>query len=257
MRFREFCKIRGKKTRVGCWDYIKAHIKKESLLIMAVAFSSFIFDGTWQIYPAIAGGAVMFGIILVASYMRSAALFPYNIFVENKLLKKQLEPVLEIQFEQNNDIYYQDSPISPYYRLVRIVIYNPSGKTINNIEVQLVGIEPMPSHIKGVLPLLLCLKDDAPPSIRTFDLKPHSKQFINVIQWRPGKESDNMSAGFPPVFNIVTFAFVSGVVALLRLADYKITIEVTANDVVPVQKDFNIGIQNNDNTKEKLWMRPV
>lgn len=167
-------------------------------------------------------------------------------------LEEKIRPKLSIMFEQNNNTYYQDDS---RLRAVKLAIYNLSAQTIKNIEIKITKVEPMPNNLNSPLPLPLRITHDNPPLIKEFDLNPHSEKFIDVVRQYHHNQSDAPSNSNQTNFEITHS--ISDIRVFIEPDDYKITIKITANNMLPIQKDFNIGLRNNDNTKDKLWMWSV
>ena len=177
------------------------------------------------------------------------------IYLLNKKALRQedaLKPILEIQFEPKGDAYYQDNFV---LRTVRISINNPSAKTIKNVKARLTSIEPTPYLLQRVTTLPLHKTHDDSWLIDSFNINPFDNEFIDIVQWMRKAEATSSSAMRPAYFEITHIAKISR--RYFDPADHKITIKISANDTSPIQKSFNIGLRNNDDMGDKLWMWPV
>jgi hypothetical protein len=215
--------------------------------------------------------------ILVYSIYRVLApvkLLENELFLRSRLeeekatLEKQLQPKLEIEFNENEPGYFHESPFfrseppieeilkSPReklkdWRLCRISVKNLSkAYTIRNVEVKLLHIEKCPAQLEGKLPLRLhFMHDNDRPFKHSIDINPGSPQFIDVIAW-----TWNVPASGPPEFTI--YHSETGVDASIPVDKYKLTIEVSANNAMAISKKFWVGMRSGREVEGEISLWP-
>lgn len=211
-------------------------------------------------------GAVAITATFVFSYnfLRASARIYSDQQREINSLKEQLKPTLQIEFKEDDDTFYYESPLFheleelfdnrsshksiKYWRLCRIAVRNCSKTTsIENVEVKLTSIDPVPEKLKGKLPLHLHLMhDNTSPYKQRIDINPDSTQFVDIVEWIWDLEEKE------PKFTI--YHSVADIDANFPIGDYKIRIEVSGRNATCEPKSFHIGMRNKDGITNKLWM---
>lgn len=210
-----------------------------------------------------------------ASFLTGIAVFLWNLLrtpdriyyeqqCEIRSLKDQLQPVLQIEFKEDDSYFYESQwhheledlfdfgrghKAIKYWRLCRIAVRNCSKTTgIDNVEVKLTSIDPVPERLKGKLPLYLhFMHDNTSPHKQSMDLNPGSRQFVDTVQWIWDLEEKE------PKFMI--YHSVADIDATFPIGDYTIRIEASGRNVTCEPKTFYIGMRNKDGGANKLWIQ--
>lgn len=224
-------------------------------------------------------GVISFSIAFIVVYSISRAIVPANLDKENKqtiisfkekisFLEKEIKelktPLLEIEHDENDEINYHYSSIDlpiplkklldehptleQVWRLCRIAIHNLSPvKTIKNIEVKLIDIEPESLRGKPELHLQFTHNKEE-PLLQSIDLNPGARQFVDIVQYI-------YLNGRSPFYMITTSEkHVNTEISLMMDSHYKTIIEVTAENTPKISKGFYFGLIAKGNKDKKLWM---
>lgn len=173
---------------------------------------------------------------------------PYWVYKETKNrlsnLEKQFEPSLQIDFEKNISPYIQEMPIKlkmsngkeiiGINKTYRICIKNKGINAVDNIQVKLNSINPLPPLLYGV-PLPLRFMHDRPPYKHSKQIARGQDEFIDVVSCIKGNYPDS---------KIVVEHIVDGIWNEIDKTEYVIEILVTGNNVTEAKRKFKIFMGN-------------
>jgi hypothetical protein len=187
--------------------FLKDNLLFEILIALAGAIVGYATGGAnSHIVNTLIYAVAAWLIVVVVVFFFNLSLSPGRIHFEQSReiisLKEQLKPALEIEFQEDEDRFYYDSPWSfelsdlfdssrgfranSYWRLCRLAVKNSSKSgSVENVEVKLTAVDPLPKELAGKLPLPLhFMNDNVQPYKQSKDINPNTTEFVDVVQWR-------------------------------------------------------------------------
>ncbi len=220
------------------------------------------------------GVLIMFGVMFL---WKSLKLVPENIYKEQQdiIISKQ-KTIESLEEKQKAKLIIEfDETSSDYRREISQKSTNPNTAYIyDRFEltwcISIYNESPI-VKIKGVKAKLTIVGTDSKkatqlkftdyndkPYLRSIDISPKDREFVDVINWFMvhGKEKEDLRCDICNIeldhnYTRIPVSFYVGE------DDCKIKIEVFADNAPPVSRYFIIGVRNDDNTINKIYMEKV
>ncbi len=199
----------------------------------------------WSLIGAAVSGAiaellnaplwVIWGSILVGALVGIGSIRTWQEWSHRKS-KTVLKPHLTIEFDPQKPSFYQAGVIPKalevvHYELYRVAVQNSDVR--QDIKVQLEAIDPCPTELNGRLPLPLHFQHE-PQSLRSINLKPLERRFVDVVQRSFSSESKEFKLSIQHTIDWVSSEIPEG--------RYQIEIKA-AGDTGSDTKGFIIDVQ--------------
>ena len=256
MEPRKYHNIRLSRAGNDTWKFIKEQKALELPIIsIATIVNCIVANKYYDILAALLYEVIaLFIICLLLFLWKSLRVVPERIYNEQQdiinskqktieSLEEQQKPKLQIDFDKDNPkyLYIDDEGDGKSYvseiTAYRIFIRNTSQmQTTNNVEVRIISIEDCPEWLKRKTPIILnCNKQES------FHIHPGKDQPVNVVQYLYDSRPDEKQ-----------FAFCSNKRFQIPDGNFKIKIEVSAENISCKSKDFIINLKYDEQETKKM-----